>query len=825
MKNKKSILCIMLAVLMIGTAIGFAVYSSTGTTFDYGSGKMGQYLNIKDQNAVLKLWKNVKDVEEWKAATDEDVQYAVATTLKAISEKVTSKDSLAESGKLDEYDYLRMGYVVYTVKKNADGKPVDKDGNVITVDKDGKPSAAYVPDQIVSDRTYMNMTAAVSSMVGLQLNADDEFSKMLTAELLGMDFKKFRVFNTGKVYENDTLWVTATVTEYKDGTKGTETSYVYKKVAYKDLDAVLGVSGLKQDFADWQTSLEEIHTDKTTLLTTFGQTFKKKAAKTGESKEVSLTVHFAARATISSGDMKDGDVVTFTYKKSGDSSATPMIITIGDKAGFKETYKTMDEKFYDELVKKGKYEDQTISYLPEGKTEEKDRVNYTIDFDYALPQDPATDDRAEIDRPENMSVMMGLNGGIKYPEDSKVTARGDNNKEMTTGTDQKKVELKGETVIVEVFMSCYVDAGYGTIKTLVKDLLSLSNEQATIKSYLDKYEAYQTALAAKKDSDEETVKAYDEALTALVSAEKSLRNLLDIEDNRGEDKADEHDPSLLENKTVVLAAYIKACYKLILAEEDLKKDSKQENVDAVNTAKEAVVKAEKKYCSVWSVLDPNPESHDTDIADRAATEAYKLLWKNKKDAVQASNSSTRRYAIAKAMWNELLKLQSLMVKYPTKALDLVETGLIDSYEASYYAATDKANYKDFDDYLARVTFKSEVEAAKKKDANVDVDTVVENAIDAKVKQIVFENVLLYRLCEIFKVTLTEEQAKTLEDYQDSYDTGLYGDFQIGSPSIPISISGYQLSMPTESEAAYLFDNLMELLTEKIDKNITQTEAK
>ncbi len=701
---KKRILCIALAVLLVGTAIGFAIYNSVGTTFNYASGDMADYLNFTDKD-VLAAWDAVKgDTEAWKEATEADMAYAIAKALKAVNEK--SKDTVT-SGKLDKYDYLTMGYMIYLTEGEGEG------ATTITV----------------ADPNKMNILTA-SALTKLQLNEDEEFSKMLTAALLGKDFVEFKTFTEGQVYADDTMWVTFDVT--KDNKT---TSYKYEKVTLDDLDDYC--AGLKDQFLLKQDRVVE-GTAKDKLPEIIGE----ELSFTIDDTTVKMTIHYVSRTVLTEGTLKDGDTMYFTYVKKGEKDPVPMVLVNSDAS--KEAF---DAKFTD-LAKTDFFAKMralteiknttikvTVPATEEGK--EPTEVEYEIAFDYVMPADPENDDRETLIKKDAYVELKD----IKYPTDSKAVQIGADGKEVKV--DDKSVSLADKTVTVHVYMVNYVDAGYGDFETLYTDLAKTSfTDEAELSDYLKAYDAYLTAEEKKKDDND--------------------------------------------------ADYKKAV--------------------------EALVEAEKKYCTKKSITDTTADKHDKDVAEKAIAEAYKLYEKETLDAKQAEFSMDRRYSIAEALWNKLVAVAAnKMIEYPSKALSLVETGLIDSHEKTFYEDEDGAfkvgsnsvTPDDFDDYLDRVAYASRGEGV-----------TVEAAIEKEVKQIVLENVLLYRLVEIYNITMTEDQTSTLETLEDNVNTGLYGDFEVGAPAPYYFIPSYTV----KSRSSYLFDNLMEKLTEQFDANVKKTEA-
>ena len=164
--------------------------------------------------------------------------------------------------------------------------------------------------------------------------------------------------------------------------------------------------------------------------------------------------------------------------------------------------------------------------------------------------------------------------------------------------------------------------------------------------------------------------------------------------------------------------------------------------------------------------------------DLAAINGYR---EQIKEEVKEDKEDKFSYAVAKEVWNALLEQVKDSAKYPSRAVKVAYRGLIDEHKSNYYENRDKKPYSEYS------TFKSYL----KQSAYAGKDYKAE--LTSEAEQIVLEKMVLYRLVELYDVTLTQSQEMMMNFYTMYMDEN-YCD---------------------EVRAAYLFDNVMQKIAEQV----------
>lgn len=688
MKNR--ILAIVLAVVLIGTAIFFAVYQKYGTTFDYAKKDMSKYINIS-----LNDVKNADDKSvEHETAEEKDAEAYIASLL-ADYEKL-ELDKKYE-GVIGKYDTVFYFYYV-TLK--------DEEGNEITISK----------------ATHLDPTVSVKNWANTQMCADDDLARAF-ADLIGKDIKEYsyNYFVSGELFEGDNLRFDFERID-KDGKVVKDTDR--KGVLNADLDNAKVTDG--ED-------------------TVFGAGFYEalKDATIGSKKEITLgeddakvtynvTVNYVTRDTVVGGSIKNGDVVYLTYKDS-DGKETTYHHAIGGT----ENTDAYDEKFGTgfaaalEALTIGAedFTDITVTVTGEdGATTEK-VVPVKVTGVYRADKEGT--EEADIKRAE-----VGVTFDRTYEEDAKDTAETDS-----------KIELKGKTVTYHIFPVYFYDAELN-LETIVHDLNYTSDEDVKdtlLAKYLDAYHAWDENNTSYTDLNKE----YEDAKEAYEAAKaedsgKTADEIKELEDamNTAKEKADKAKTALDESKT------------------DLDKAAEE-------YAKEKEVEV------------------DTLVPEEIALEEF---GKYALEKAQDLKDQSFREKLAEVIWNNLLKtVKNNGVNYPKKAVKLAYKALIDEQEEEYYEnrSAKYSEYKNFKAFLV----------AQKGEDYKDVLT-------REAEEIVLAKLVLYRLVELYDVSLSTAQESLIAIY--------------------VAYLGYNES---EMRAARLFDNAVEKLTEDLYPEIFKEDAK
>ena len=712
---KKRILCLVLALLLVGSAVGFFVYDKVGNTFNYAKNP-GKYVTIDGTDYVKALYTGGKTEPE--AVKDTDLQAAVAKALASLQKDGTI-------GVVQMYDTL---YVKYDATTEVDGKVVN-----------------------VNKAETLDPTKSTS----VQLGADSDLARLFVEFLLGKDVSKtaYRTYTKGNVYTGDKIVFDYTV----DGAGGDGRKNLDRRIegtAFLD-NIEDGAAGLTALF------LEKMNNDEVNL----GEALTLELGEGEGKKTFVITIRYALRDKIVGGKVQDGDLVCFRL----------IPITVEDEKDVegKETSHSgiLRDKLDLETELTGLY--AALKELEIGKkTEEKftvtdkdgNTVTYKAIIDYVDGGRVVKvgDGEGELKADQVELAESYIEFTKTYPDDSEAKADND-----------ETLELKGKEVKYRVAVTGVKTYAYSFAN--ITDATNGLKYTAETDSALEKlFKAYDAYLEAKEQFDEasetdlsELTTKLNEAKDALYDAEIAYIDTLNPEDG-SKLKAYYNAVKALADAKKALADAEK------LEGDEAKTEAELEELkSAVTTAEAAVNTALDEYAK-----DEDIYLDDVTYVDIAARKAYE---KQETETLEDANKDKLAYEIAKEVWNKLLEDAAKNVKYPSKAVRVAYRGLVDGYKTNYYENRDKAPYKDYS------TFKSYL----KNSAYAGKDYKAELTEEAKA--IVLEQLVLYRLVEMYDVTLTEGQESILNLYQ-----------QIGATS-------YIDTMRT----GYLFDNLMQKIAEEI----------
>ncbi len=517
----KKILCIVLVLVIVGSAVGFIVYDNVGKVYDYEGKDMSKYIGmtltpdqIKNMDLTAKLaeleavWREVK-------ADDKEIGYKIAAAIAGV--KSTEKDTL-EGGTLANYDELTILYYVTL-----------EDGT------------------IVSNPTLMNMDATTKPTIQIGEDPVDEstpqypeLSGMISSALIGKEYQIFNVIRSGKVEETDTIWVEYTVT-LNDETSSAKT-YKYQMTTLAGLDTLKAgdktLAGLTAAFTAKQNEqINALEGNKSKVPEVIGKKFEGLTV-TEEGVKVDLKVLYASRAIATEGDIMDNDTVYFTYKKKGDSTSTQLVATknADGQAAMLEAFKA--DTFYTQLMalKLDDADNKEIKVTITKDDNTTEEITYVVSIDYAIPADPTAEREGVI---KANPVVGGAGIEATYPETSvEVTydATGNQVKE-----NEKTVDLKGKKVLVYVYVVGGTHFNYGTFESIYEDLAFTSTGDEATDAYLkavSEHKAAEKALAdeqAKESPDQtkvtELTTKRDTAKTALDTATKEYNKAKGVDEN------------------------------------------------------------------------------------------------------------------------------------------------------------------------------------------------------------------------------------------------------------------------------------------------------
>ncbi len=531
MSMLKKILCIVLVVAIIGSAVAFIVYDKVGRKFDYEGKDMAKYLGLtltKDQIDALAKTLDYSKVEGYEEIKDGDTRigYKIAAAVAGIT--ATDKASL-EGGKLSNYDELTFLY--YITLKDENGK-----------------------ETVVSNPAHMNYSS--TSKPAFQLGEDPvdetsplypELSGMLSASLVGKDYDLFNVVTAGRVEEDDVIWVSYKIREVEkkeDGTDGTTrktVEYKFQKTTLAEMNSLphgdYDFSEVVNKFKAAQAAAEkDLAANKLPSVIGTKQTLDLGKNASGNNVYVDMTVNFASRTIVNEGDMKEGDTVYFTYKEKNASATNQMKVVIvkdGEESILKDQIGTGDA-FYTEF-KKLKLDADSKEIKVGDKT-------YVVSVDYAIPADKTAEREGLI---KADPYVTGSAIEVKFPDDSKAEQYDATGALVKDATDSaKNVSLAGKTAYVYFYVVSgkHVDmTDFATYYTKLKftggDDEKLTAYLSAVKALKDYTGTDETKKKELNDAIDKAAKAYspDKAVVAeeviKTEYEKSIKKQVQTEVN------------------------------------------------------------------------------------------------------------------------------------------------------------------------------------------------------------------------------------------------------------------------------------------------------
>ena len=325
----------------------------------------------------------------------------------------------------------------------------------------------------------------------------------------------------------------------------------------------------------------------------------------------------------------------------------------------------------------------------------------------------------------------------------------------------EKLSLAGKTVTYHVAVVKMKTADYNC-ETIVNSIKYTGDKDSELEAYLKVFGAYFEAkkkyddAVAEGKTGEDLDKLKESMDTALAATEApELAYLLSLEA--------EDDTPLASLKTAAKAY------------DDAKKDSAKTE-DEVAALKYAFAEKKNEYLA--------SKGTNTLLADQVAVDEY---WDYQKEVAQDEADTKFGYAIAKEVWNALLENAKATVKYPSRAITVAKKGIMNSLKDDYYSNRDSkySEYSSFKSYLQQSVYK---------------DQDYKQAIQAEAEQIVLEKMVLYRLADLYEITLTASQESMASFY--SY---IYG--------VPVD----------EAKTASIFDSVMKALTEAVCPALVDTQ--
>ena len=261
---KKRILCLVLAVVLVGSAIGFFVYDKVGNTFNYAKNP-SKYVTISNADVIKTLYTGGKTQPD--AVTETDLQAAVAKALASLQ-----KDGTV--GIIRLYDTLYYA----------------------TVEVDGKV-------KVITKTETLEPTKSTS----VQLGADSDLARLFVEFLLGKDGSttSYRTYTKDEIMKGDKIVFSYTV----DGEGGDARENVKRNVIgatfLDDIEADGAAAGLTAKFLEKLANREAKINEAITLE--LGE---------GDSKKTYvITVGYALRDKIVGDGVEDGDHLRFVYNE------------------------------------------------------------------------------------------------------------------------------------------------------------------------------------------------------------------------------------------------------------------------------------------------------------------------------------------------------------------------------------------------------------------------------------------------------------------------------------------------------------------------------
>lgn len=713
---KKRILCLVLAVVLIGSAVFFFTYGKLTASYPYAEKDMSKYVNIASKEFVEALYTGAREPE---AVSDDTVRYAIAAAIAKVAKET-------DLGVIEAYDTLYVKYYA----------TIEQDGKTVVVTKDD----ALDPTK--------NTT--------VQLGTDSDLARLFEEFLLGKNAAD-TAYTVIKKGDNSQILVR----------KGDKLHFSYKLedgTVTKNQTAVVKGS----DFLDFIAQGSDITAKFLAAMSDPGVlvgediTITVNVPEEGSTveKQYTFNVDYVFRDKVIGGNVQEGDVVDIEYCEitTGEEGeevagerlpyygiATQERIDSDYGVGFFEILKTLTIGVESDVISVTKNVsvtnpdtgETTVTPVPMKYKLTVKSVVGREDVD-TLPED-------QVERAEKYITFDKT-----YDADSDAKAENDEN-----------LSLAGKTVTYHVAVVKMKTADYNC-ETIVNSIKYTGDTDSELKAYLEAYGAYFEAKTEYDDAVAEgkTGEDLDELQTKLNDAiaateAPELAYLLSLEA--------EDDTPLASLKTAAKAY------------DDAKKDEAKTE-DEVAALKYAYAEKKNEYLA--------SKGTNTLLADQVAVDEY---WDYQKEVAQDEADTKFSYAIAKEIWNALLENVKTTVKYPSRAVAVAKKGLMNSLKDDYYSNRDSkySEYSSFKSYLQQSVYK---------------DQDYKQAIQAEAEQIVLEKMVLYRLADLYEVTLTASQESMASLY--SY---IYG--------VPVD----------EAKAASFFDNVMQAITEAVCPALVDTQ--
>ena len=713
---KKRILCLVLAVVLIGSAVFFFTYGKLTASYPYAEKDMSKYVNIASKEFVEALYTGAREPE---AVSDDTVRYAIAAAIAKVAKET-------DLGVIEAYDTLYVKYYA----------TIEQDGKTVVVTKDD----ALDPTK--------NTT--------VQLGTDSDLARLFEEFLLGKNAADtaYTVIKKGdnsqiRVRKGDKLHFSY---KLEDGTVTKNQTAVVKGSDF--LDFIAQGSDITAKFLAAMSDPGVLVGEDITITVNVPE-----EGSTVE-KQYTFNVDYVFRDKVIGGNVQEGDVVDIEYCEitTGEEGeevagerlpyygiATQERIDSDYGVGFFEILKTLTIGVESDVISVTKNVsvtnpdtgETTVTPVPMKYKLTVKSVVGREDVD-TLPED-------QVERAEKYITFDKT-----YDADSDAKAENDEN-----------LSLAGKTVTYHVAVVKMKTADYNC-ETIVNSIKYTGDTDSELKAYLEAYGAYFEAKTKYDDAVAEgkTGEDLDELQTKLNDAiaateAPELAYLLSLEA--------EDDTPLASLKTAAKAY------------DDAKKDEAKTE-DEVAALKYAYAEKKNEYLA--------SKGTNTLLADQVAVDEY---WDYQKEVAQDEADTKFSYAIAKEIWNALLENVKTTVKYPSRAVAVAKKGLMNSLKDDYYSNRDSkySEYSSFKSYLQQSVYK---------------DQDYKQAIQAEAEQIVLEKMVLYRLADLYEVTLTASQESMASLY--SY---IYG--------VPVD----------EAKAASFFDNVMQAITEAVCPALVDTQ--
>lgn len=770
---KKKILSIALAVVLVATAIFFAVYQAYGHTYNYAKKDMSKFVNLSLEDILGADDKSII-YDDYIAGEKEALAYIASL----LSDYSTLKLSTKYEGEIGQFD--TVAYVYYITMQN-------EDGTVTTI----------------SAPASIDPTISASKLPHVQMNAEGDLEELMSA-MLGEKLEKYS-FNvitavSGEDVKNPIFADDIIYFDYEKTDKdGTVTTGSYEKGKVADLDAKFG-----QGFGAEMLKLEI--GDKNAEIKIGDDTYK-------------VTVRFVTRNTVTGGAIQNGDVVYFAYK-SGTSTLTYYATAGVDNAELDEKFGAgfADKLFALEI----NGEEAEIELDPaEG---EQIKKKYVVSVEYAYRADLSGTDEENIVYAERYFEFDRT-----YDADAEDVAE-------IKDAEGNPIELKGKTVRYHVVPLYLYDAiyDYESVVTVLKYPSGATVKNTVLAKFLSAYITHKNAVEALEHAKEDLAaaekaladntddtkttaleSAVTKAKTAVTTAEKSLDTAVDAfaklvkEAKEAAEKAEGETTEEKTEEEKLTEALDK--YLLAFADRVVKEHAYNKAVAAWEAAKNAegvdVPGSEAELALGNAASKKNEASIAYSMAgaeETAALNAYaaakgvavdtitipsitmEAYEKYSLEMAQDQKDAEFRSDIAELIWNAVLELvEERGVKYPGKALRVTYAALYDEAEQEYYENRTKkySKYKTLKAYLV---------------GEIGADYKAE--LEKQAQEIVLYNLVVYRIVELTGVELTDD------------DTAMFAFYEM--------YLGYDV---TGMETSTLFDKAMDHITEELYPDVFAEE--